>query len=413
MKRLFCAALVIAAALSPAAAAPPDDALLERLGAARSIRLVVEQSYTYMERSVYVKKEIAGYRLPFARVARTLLEEAGLRVVEAGDADAATDATTDATLVITVRGRAISRLYIDQFEGYLFTGAEIIGDIVFSAPGAPPWRTEFRSQHGPPFHVQINLGFDRPEGAPFAEAFDGPTSFVARFSEAVGRIWGVGPRMAERLETMNIHTIGDLAAATSEVLVNRLGDRAAHLQALARGEDERAVTPVHEAKSISRETTFATFLSDKEYIETKLLALAEDVAMRLRAAGRMTRTVSIRVRDETFHTVTRARTLRAATDLGEDIYAAAVRLFREHVDLGGRKVRLLGVSAENLTGPEGRQLDLFTTERTEKGRDVAGVMDEINRKYGSGTVQKARLVQDGQLSDRAGWEGVREQRRDR
>ena len=196
MKRLFCAALVIAAALSPAAAAPPDDALLERLGAARSIRLVVEQSYTYMERSVYVKKEIAGYRLPFARVARTLLEEAGLRVVEAGDADAATDATTDATLVITVRGRAISRLYIDQFEGYLFTGAEIIGDIVFSAPGATPWRTEFRSQHGPPFHVQINLGFDRPEGAPFAEAFDGPTSFVARFSEAVGRIWGAPPLIA-------------------------------------------------------------------------------------------------------------------------------------------------------------------------------------------------------------------------
>ena len=230
---------------------------------------------------------------------------------------------------------------------------------------------------------------------------------------SVTRIWGVGPRTAERLEAMDIHTIGELAAAASAALENRLGDRATHLQALARGEDERVVTPVHEAKSISRETTFATFLSDKEYIETKLLALAEDVAMRLRAAGRMTRTVSIRVRDETFHTVTRARTLRAATDLGEDIHAVAVRLFREHVDLGGRKVRLLGVSAENLTGPEGRQLDLFTTERTEKGRDVAGVMDEINRKYGSGTVQKARLVQDGQLSDRAGWEGVREQRRDR
>ena len=180
MKRLLCATLIVAAWVIPAGAAPPDDVLLDRLGAARSIRLVVEQSYTYMERTAYVKKEIEGYRLPFARVARYLLEEAGLRVVEAGDADA--DAQTDATLAITARGRAISRLYIDEIEGYLFTGAEIIGDIVFSAPGAPPWRTEFRSQHGPPFNVQINLGFDQPEGAPFAEAFVGPTSFVARYT---------------------------------------------------------------------------------------------------------------------------------------------------------------------------------------------------------------------------------------
>ena len=191
MKRLLCALLVIAAPLSPAAAAAPDDALLDRLRAARTIRLVVEQTYVYTERTAYVKKEIAGYSLPFARVARYLLEEAGLRVVEAGDADAG--ATTDATLAITARGRAISRLYIDQIEGYLYTGAEIIGDIVFSAPGATPWRTEFRSPHGPPFHVQINLGFDRPEGAPFAEAFDGPTSFVARYAEAMGRVYAAPP----------------------------------------------------------------------------------------------------------------------------------------------------------------------------------------------------------------------------
>ena len=99
-------------------------------------------------------------------------------------------------MVITVRGRAISRLYIDQFEGYLFTGAEIIGDIVFSAPGATPWRTEFRSQHGPPFDVQINLGFDRPEGAPFAEVFTGPTSFTARMVEIIGRLYGAKPLIA-------------------------------------------------------------------------------------------------------------------------------------------------------------------------------------------------------------------------
>ena len=159
---------------------------------------MVEQSYSYLERTVYAKQEIEGYRLPFARVARYLLEEAGLRVIEAGDPDAgaAPDATIEATLVITARGRAISRLYLDQFEDYLFTGAEIIGDIVFSAPGATPWRTEFRSQHGPPFYVHINLGFDQPEGAPFAEAFVGPTSFVARYAEAVGQVYGERPLIA-------------------------------------------------------------------------------------------------------------------------------------------------------------------------------------------------------------------------
>jgi hypothetical protein len=235
MKRLFCAMLVTAAALSPAAAAPPDDALLERLGAARSIRLVVEQSYTYMERSAYVKKEIAGYGLPFARVARYLLEEAGLRVIEAGDGDG--DAATDATLAITVRGRAISRLYIDQFEGYLYTGAEIIGEIVFSAPGATPWRTEFRSQHGPPFNVQINLGFDQPEGAPFAEAFDGPTSFVARYAEAVGQIFGAPPLIAAldgRSAAVRLHAARVLGAiggaGVGEALLAALEGRDAGLR---------------------------------------------------------------------------------------------------------------------------------------------------------------------------------------
>src|SRR5204863_1941538 len=135
-------------------------------------------------------------------------------------------------------------------------------------------------------------------------------------------------------------------------LEQRLGSYAAELQALARGEDTRPVETGGEAKSISRETTFADFLSDRERIDTVLLALADDVAARLREAGLVARTLHLKVRDEHFSTVTRAMTLPEPADMGDVLYAAARQLLRERIDLKGRKVRLLGVGASGL-GPRG------------------------------------------------------------
>jgi len=189
VKRLLLALVVLIGGFSAATSAIADDSTLARLREAKSVLLIVEQSYIYTPRTVYRKDPIEGYQLPFARVARYILEDAGLQVVEPGD-----PATpTDITLKITAQGRAIARLYLDGVKEFLFAGAEIIGEITFTAPGMPPRSAEFHSQYGPPLRLQLNLGFGRPEGAPFMEAFNGANSFVARFMTVIGSIYGAPP----------------------------------------------------------------------------------------------------------------------------------------------------------------------------------------------------------------------------
>lgn len=193
MKRLLCTVTLMIGWLSPAAAGAPGEAELARLRAANTIRLTVEQTYIYTTRENSEKKIMTGFRLPYASLARDLLEGAGLRVIETKQGEVGNH---DATLDIIAHGRAISRFYDEQAAGYLYTGAEIIGDIAFTAPGVAPWNTAFRSVYGPPFKVQFNLGYDRPQGAPFAEAFSGPTSFTARIMEVIGRLYGAPPLIA-------------------------------------------------------------------------------------------------------------------------------------------------------------------------------------------------------------------------
>lgn len=221
MKRLPSAVILIVGWFSSAAAAPPDEPALERLRNAKTIRLTVEQTYLYTARENSEKKIITGFRLPYASVVRDLLEGAGLRVIEPRKGESGDH---DAVLEITAHGRAIARFYDDQAMGYLYTGAEIIGDIAFSTPGAAPWHTAFRSVHGPPLNVHINLGYDRPSGAPFAEAFGGPLSFTSRIVEVIGRLYGARPLIAaldgsdaviRRHATKTLGTVGGDAAGAA------------------------------------------------------------------------------------------------------------------------------------------------------------------------------------------------------
>jgi DNA polymerase-4 len=208
----------------------------------------------------------------------------------------------------------------------------------------------------------------------------------------VGRIWGIGPKSQERLEKLGIKTIGELADYPPDALRRRLGDHAADLQALARGEDRRVVEVDHQRKSVGREETFAKFLEHREQIEKALLDLCEDVATRLRKRGEQARTLTLKVRNAQFHTVTRATRLRRPTDLTDDLYAAAVSLFRNKVDLAGQRVRLLGISTSGLNSGGGEQLELFEKTDTDKRHRVAEAVDRLRGKLGRDAVRRGRLV---------------------
>ncbi|HEY7106503.1 MAG TPA: DNA polymerase IV [Acidimicrobiia bacterium] len=176
---------------------------------------------------------------------------------------------------------------------------------------------------------------------------------------AVERLWGVGPATRKRLAGLGVTTVGELAAIDERELESLLGSaHGRHLHALAWNRDDRSVEPSRIAKSIGHEQTFPTDLTDVETLERAVWRLADSVAARLRKAGMVGRTVQLKVRYAGFRTITRSRTLRAPTDLAAEIGAVAAALLRDVPDVAVG-IRLLGVSAQQLSVPVPVQADLF------------------------------------------------------
>ncbi|MHB8797406.1 MAG: DNA polymerase IV [Thermoanaerobaculia bacterium] len=209
----------------------------------------------------------------------------------------------------------------------------------------------------------------------------------------VERLWGVGPKTAERLREQGLVKIVDLVNAPPGRLARILGDGSAeHLLALANGRDDRVVDPGRESKSISEERTYGEDLTRATDIDKALLARADGVARELRRQGFVARTVHLKVRTGDFETVTRAKTLSDPTDLAEVVLDAARELFRERIVLKGRGVRLLGVGVSALEPAGAGQAALFSDERREKLRNLAKAADEIREKFGKAALARARLL---------------------
>lgn len=213
----------------------------------------------------------------------------------------------------------------------------------------------------------------------------------------VDRLWGVGPKTAARLRQAGIETVrGVLDLPERELAVTVGPALAAHLRALARGEDDRPVEPEREAKSISEERTYLVDLTGGEDIDQALLARAEGVAAELRRARLRARTVHLKVRTGDFTTWTRSLTLPAPTDLAETILRAARHLFRERIRLDGRGVRLLGVGvsglASNLEPARAEQGSLFPDAEPERLARLARAADAVRERLGRDALVRARLL---------------------
>jgi DNA polymerase IV len=203
----------------------------------------------------------------------------------------------------------------------------------------------------------------------------------------ISRLWGVGERTAAALRDFGVTTIGDLAALPREPLVQRFGKHGASLVDRAKGIDPDPVATGDPAKSIGHEHTFDTDTADREVIERTLLGMADGVAWRVRAAGLKAGTVTIKLRDSRFVTMTRQTSLEVPADLTEPIYEAALTLLRR--ELHGQRIRLVGVTASNFR--EREQLELFGVPDPRR-HQTAEALDRIRRKYGERAVTRARLV---------------------
>lgn len=209
---------------------------------------------------------------------------------------------------------------------------------------------------------------------------------------SIAKLWGVGPATARRLEAVGLKTIGAVAACPLPVLRAQLGDHAEGLQRLAQGIDDRPVQPDHEAKSISAEITFETDTGDADFLKRVLLDLSDHVGERVRRAGVMARTVTLKLRFDDFTTITRDATLSEATYAGLVVYEQA-RALLGRARLGTRKVRLIGVGTSNFALE--RQLTMFG-DGARRAEQTEQAIDELRGRFGADAVTRASLLREGE-----------------
>ena len=214
----------------------------------------------------------------------------------------------------------------------------------------------------------------------------------------VRKVPGVGKKTEEALHKIGIRHVGDLAALEESFLAQRFGKWGLALAGKSQGLDAGGWfdTPIgvsEDPKSISHEHTFNEDTARRESLETTLLKLSEMVAQRLREHKLYSRTVSLKLRDEDFVTVTRAATLDHATQLDREIGGAVTKLFRKAWD-GRKPIRLLGVHAGGLQPMEG-QMSLLEEEKTARMREVFRSVDHIRDKYGDAAISLAKTLKAG------------------
>ena len=241
--------------------------------------------------------------------------------------------------------------------------------------------------------AKMAAGLEKPRGL---TALDEDGFRGAFWPMDVEALWGVGPKIAARMRSLGMKTVGDLARAPESILKGAFGIVGPQLREAAHGHDDTPLVPYHEgldSKSMGHEVTLPEDCAEEAFLEGTLLRLSDQVGRRLRGEGFVARTVVLKLRDSAFLTVTRQRALAEATDEGSALFEIARRLFRSNWK--GGPVRLLGVSAAALERrAEGEQTELFRGDI--RARRLLETMDLVRDRLG-----EASLVPAGALRHRS------------
>lgn len=206
----------------------------------------------------------------------------------------------------------------------------------------------------------------------------------------VRALWGVGPKTAESLDRLGLHTVADIANTPRSTLVRALGDATGEsLYELAWGRDYRNVIPDEPEKSIGNEETFARDIDSPEEILAQFLRMAEKATARLRERGLFAKTVTMKIKFADFTTLSRAKTLPIGIDGTHETYEIVKKLYLALHNEGAR-IRLVGVSLSNLLDEAPVQLELGARERGWRDADTA--IDKAKARFGGGSVRPGRLI---------------------
>ena len=222
------------------------------------------------------------------------------------------------------------------------------------------------------------------------------TRFLAPLD--VRDIPGVGKVTEQKLQSLGIRTVGDMAHKEDAFLDEHLGKWGLALAGKARGEDAGAwfageIGDIDAAKSISHEHTYNEDTADIAQIEATLMRLSEMVARRLREQKVHARTLQLKLRYKDFTTITRAHSVEMPTQLDNEIFYEVRKLFHANWRKGSQ-VRLLGVQASSFSA-ESLQADLLSGQARDKWQQALSAMDRVREKFGESSVRLGTGMKGG------------------
>jgi DNA polymerase IV len=236
------------------------------------------------------------------------------------------------------------------------------------------------------FLAKVASGVAKPDGL-LVVAPDRELEFLHPLP--VERLWGVGPVTAAKLRDRGIRTVGEVAALPETALVAMLGQTSGrHLDALAHNRDPRPVQVGRRRKSIGSQHALGRTRRTPEALDAVVVGLVDRVTRRMRAAGRVGRTVMLRLRFDDFTRITRSHTLTGATASTATVLATIRGLLAAEVPtISRRGVTLVGMAVGNLSDDSAVQLTLPFRRRSRDALDAA--MDRVRDRFGSGAVTRA------------------------
>ena len=239
------------------------------------------------------------------------------------------------------------------------------------------------------FLAKVASGVAKPDGLLVVPP-DGELAFLHPLP--VERLWGVGRVTARKLHERRIDTVGEVAKLAEAELVSMLGRASGrHLHALAHNRDPRPVQVGRRRRSIGAQRALGRSAKSPDAVDAVLVALVDRVTRRMRAAGRIGRTVVLRLRFGDFSRATRSHTLPQATAQTETILVVARALLTTAGPMiEQRGLTLVGVAVGNLGDDSAVQLVLPFDRHNADALDA--VLDEVRSRFGSTAITRAVLL---------------------
>jgi DNA polymerase-4 len=208
----------------------------------------------------------------------------------------------------------------------------------------------------------------------------------------VERLWGVGPVTSARLRSRGVTTVGEVAEIPEPALVAMLGRATGHhLHALAHNRDPRAVQVGRRRRSIGSQHALGRRRRSAAEIDAVVVGLVDRVTGRMRDAGRVGRTVVVRLRFDDFSRATRSHTLAQATAHTRTVLETVRGLMASVAPLvEARGLTLVGVAVGNLADDRAVQLALPFDRRA--GGALDATLDDLRSRFGSDVVTRAVLL---------------------